>query len=418
MEALILIFGELVFALLAPFFVIVVELVGSLLGLTFSFGIGRKTQDVASSRTARIIAMGLMTLAALLLSIIWVVNSFYFDSAVRYVFGVAEKRSGIVTSCQTIDGSLFAGRVDLRNCTIRRLSHPTSSFDLSLDEVFLDLRVTSLLGTANIDTARVAGLDGWVGSDRSSRDPEAAAEQVEKPRRAFVIDKLDVSDGRIKLSGTNPDGNAFELPVAISQIRSEPLRSRLALFDIMFRSNLAGSIADAPFEVSTSVIQDGRTTAWRAEQVPVASLGAMIGGPLSWFSSGYVDMFVDDQWQRGDALSIDMDWRLVFADVEVSAPPGTGALGRIASEPLTRYVNGLDGHFPLEFTVVVNESQFEFESSLAAAGLWSAVGDSVNKVLKTFGFDTEKASETGNALKEGAKSVLDRLRKPKDDEPE
>lgn len=331
---------------------------------------------------------------------------------------MAEKRIGITTICHEIDGSLFAGRVDLRNCTVRRPSHPTSSFDLNVGEVSLDLRVTSLLGTADIEVARVVGLDGWVASDRRMNGQQDNAEQAEKPRRAFVIGDLDVSEVSIKLSGINPDGNPFELPIEIGQIKSQPLRSRLALFDILFRSNLTGSIDGAPFEISTSTIQDGRQTAWRAEQVPVASFGALSGGPLSWFSAGYVDVFVDDQWQRGDSLSIDMDWRLQFEEVEVKAPAGTGALTQIASEPLIRYVNGLDGQFPLEFQMVVNESQFEFKSSLAAAGLWSAVGESVNDILGKFGVDEEKASETGNAIKEGAKSVLDRLRKPKSEQPD
>ena len=416
MEALILIFGELVFAILAPFVVLVVELIGSLLGLTISFGTGKRAENVVSSRAARMIALVFAALAVLLLSALWVANSFYFDNVVRYVFGVAEKRSGIVTDCRSVDGSLFAGRIDLRDCTVRRPSHPTSSFDLSVDQVSFDLRVMSLLGTADIDVARVAGLEGWIASDRANSSKQGSAAQVEKPRRAFVIRELDVSNVSVVLSGTNPDGNPFELPLEIGQIDSEPLRSRLALFDLLFRSNLTGSIADAPFEISTSEIQDGRQTAWRAEQIPIASLGALSGGPLSWFSAGTVDVYVDDQWQRGDSLKIDMDWRLEFQGVEVQAPPGTGAFSRMASEPLTRYVNALDGHFPLEFQVVVNESQFEFKSSLAAAGLWSAVGDSVNNVLGKLGVDIEKASETGKAIKEGAKSVLDRLRKPKGEE--
>lgn len=418
MEGLILVFGELVFAILTPFVVLVVDLVGSVLGLTISFGTGRKTGAVGTGRTARVIALVLLGFATLTLIAIWIVNSFYFENAVRHVFGMAERRSAITTTCESIEGSLFAGRVDLQNCTIRRPSHPASSFDLRVDEVALDLRVTSLLGTASIDVARVVGLHGWIDSDRSTVGQNDGIEQAQKPKRAFVIGDLDVSDVDITLSGTNPDGNRFQLPVEIGQITSQPLRSRLALFDILFRSNSAGSIAGAPFEISSSPIPDGRQTTWRAKQVPVASIGALTGGALSWFTAGTVDVHVDDRWQRADSLSVDMDWKLQFEDVEVNAPTGAGAMTRLASGPLTRYVNGLDGHFPLEFQVVVNESQFEFKSSLAAAGLWSAVGESVNKVLGTLGIDLENASETGNAIKEGAKSVLDRLRKPKSDEPD
>ncbi len=83
-----------------------------------------------------------------------------------------------------------------------------------------------------------------------------------------------------------------------------------------------------------------------------------------------------------------------------------------------RYVNEFDGHFPLEFAMAVNENQFEYTSSLATEGLWSAVGDAVDKVLMSFGIELNLESETGNAIREGAKTLLDRLRKPKHEKPD
>jgi len=416
MEALILIFGELVFAILVPFVTLIVDLIGSIIGVIISVGTGKSADRILTSRLARTIALVLISIAVLILTATWTVNRFFFEETVRYVFGQVEQRAGIETTCQEIDGSLFAGRVDLRNCTIRRPTDPSSSFDLSVDGITVDIRVTSLLGTARIDTARVVGLEGWVKNDRSQVNDLEASARPEKPRRAFVIGDLFVSGTSIELSGINPDGNPFKLPVEIQQIESQPLRSRLALFDILFRSSASGTIAGSPFEISTSPIADGRQTSWRAEKVPVASFGALTGGPLSWFSAGSVDVFVDDQWQRGNSTSIDMDWRLMFSNIEVSAPPGTGALARLASGPLTRYVNSFDGEFPLEFEMVMNENQFEYQSSLAAAGLWTAVGDAVNRTFSAFGIDLGAASDTGDAIKEGAKSVLDRIRKPKGEE--
>lgn len=421
MEALILIFGELVFAILAPFVMIVVDLVGSVLGFAISlFGTGRKSKGATPGRTTRAahtIAKVLVGFALLIFAVLWVANSFYFENAVRYVFGKAEQRSGVTTDCDQIDGSLFRGHVDLRECTVRRPSHPLASFDLSVEKLELDISVTSLLGTAFIEKAQVAGLVGWVSSNRSPND-ETNESTIEKPRRAFEIGTLDISRSSIRLSGINPDGNPFEIPIEIEQVKSQPLRSRLVLFDILFRSNAAGSIAGAPFELTTSVIQDGRETTWRAEQVPVASFGALVGGPLSWFSAGTVNVSVDDRWQRGNSLDIDMDWRLEFEDIEIQAPPRTGALARMAAEPFTRFVNASGGRLPLEFQLVINENQFAYQTSLAAAGLWSAVGEAVNKLLVAAGVDLDAASEVGDTIKDGAKSVLDRLRKPKNDDRE
>lgn len=423
MEALILIFGELVFAILAPFVTLVVDVIAAIFGFLLQLFSLRGSDESAqprrdrTNRAARTVTLVLGCIAAVIVAALWVVNSFYFDTTVRYVFATAEQRTGVVTACNSIDGSLFAGRIQLADCSIRRSSHPNTTFELGVDRVALDLRMSSLFGTAHIDTAEVEGLSGWIkGGPRQASTTDAS--RAEKPRRAFEIGRLDIARSNIDLSGVNRDGMPFELAVDIEHLSSQPLRSRLAFFDILFRSNAAGSIAGAPFEISMSEIEDGRQTAWRASNVPVASFGALAGGSLAWFRDGTVDIVIDDRWQRGDSLDIDMDWRLAFSDIRVEAPPGTGTVTRIVTEPLVRYVNSRNGSLPLEFQLVINENQFEHRWSLAAAGLWSAVGDAVNRLLTELGVDVDKASETGNAIKDGARSVLDRLRKPKDDNPE
>ena len=419
MEALILILGELVFALLAPFVVLVVDLIGLAVGFTASFLSRKVDVQILTTRLARITAIALACVAVFLLTSIWIVNRFYFEESVHYAFGAAENRSGIEADCRKIEGSLFTGRIELGDCTLRRLFHPASTFDLSIERLKVDLKIGSLLGTAAIQSADVSGLSGWVKNDRSRTGQNEDDDQPEKPRREFVVDRLNMAAVRVRADGHKiPMAIRSICPLRCSTSTAKPLRSRFALFDMLFRSNTSGSIAGAPLEISTSVIQDGRITTWRAEKVPVAQLGALTGGALSWFSTGTVDVFVDDTWQMGHSLSIDMDWRLLFSDAEVAAPTGTGAFTRLASEPLTRYVNGFDGHFPLEFAMVVNENQFEYTSSLASDGLWSAVGDAVDKVLTSFGIELNLESETGNAIREGAKTLLDRLRKPKHDKPD
>lgn len=204
--------------------------------------------------------------------------------------------------------------------------------------------------------------------------------------------------------------------MSVVSATSAPLRSRLALFDILFRSNATGQIAGAGFEIRTAGNAGGRETVWQASEVPVASLGAVAGGVLSWFRDGVVDVAVEDRWRRDGQLEIDMDWSLEFRDVEVRAPDTAGALTRIATGPIVDYVNSHGGDFPFEFRMVINESQFEYQSSLAAAGLWTAVGESINRIMTAFDLDVGRsAAETGDKLKEEAKSVLDRLRTPKDE---
>ncbi len=413
MEALALIIGEIVFAILAPFVAIVLEVIGAVVG-AIAGALGRGSGEaVASSRVARGIAIILAGLAGLMLTCVVVANYLFFDETVDFVLGQVEKRTGIVTECEEIEGSLLTGQVSLRDCDIRRGSHPRSTFELAVAEVDIDLRITSMFGTATLDSARVTGLNGWA---RTNRQQAQGDEARVKPRRNFEVRDLRVSDVRVSVAGTNPDGNDFEMPVAIGELEIRPLRSRFALFDVLFRANGSGTLAGAPFRISTVEIPDGRRTEWRAENVPVASFGSMVGGTLAWFSSGTVDVYIDDEWERSDATAIDLDWRLDFSGLEVAPPPGTGPVARFVTAPLTRFVNGFDGSFPLEFALVLNENQFEYRSSLSAAGVWTAVGGAVNNALSLLGFDLDSAKRTGENLKEGAKSILDRVRKPKDED--
>lgn len=415
MEALALIIGEIVFAMLAPFVAIVVEAIGALLS-AIAAALGRGPGGrVLSSRVARTVAMILTGLAAVVLTCVLVANFLYFDQSVRFVLGQVETRTGIATECGDIEGSLLTGEVRMRDCDIRRSSHPRSTFELEVAVVDIDLRITSMFGTATLDSATVEGLTGWVRTDRVRATDEGDGEARVKPRRDFAVKDLRVSEVRVSVSGKNQDGNDFEIPIEIGAFEIRPLRSRLALFDVLFRANGRGTLAGAPFQLSSEEIPGGRRTEWRAQGVPIASVGSLVGGPLAWFSSGTVDVYVDDEWQRSDATSIDLDWRLDFSELEVAPPPGTGRVARVLTAPLTRFVNGFDGAFPLEFALVLNENQFEYRSSLSAAGVWTAIGESVNTALRLMGFDFSSAEHTGESIKEGMKSVLDRVRTTKDE---
>lgn len=416
MEALVLIFGEMIFALLAPLVAVVVDLIAAILASIFSFFPSSSRRIRISSGAAKKVLVVLLAVAAIIVGALSVINKFYFTDSVRMVFGLLERRSGIEVDCSKIDGSVFSGQVALGSCTIVRTSHPGSEFELELGHVEFDLKLSSLFGTAEVQTAHISGLKGSVSRQHSQgvTDDDLA---VEKPRRSFVIQDLKIEGVEISLSGLNKDGGRFELPVNVANATSAPLRSRLALFDILFRSNATGEIAGAEFEIQTAGDSSGRETTWRASDVPVASFGAVAGGVLSWFRDGVVDVYVEDTWRREGQLEIDMDWKLGFSNVEVQAPATAGVVTRLATGPIVDYVNSHDGEFPFEFQMVINESQFEYKSSLAAAGLWTAVGESVNKLLAGFGFDVGKsAAETGDKLKEEARSVLDRLRRSKNED--
>ena len=212
MEALVLIFGEMIFALLAPLVALVLDLIGALLASVFSFIPSRRSEPRASSGAAKKVLVLLLVVAAILVGALSVINKFYFADSVRMVFGLLERRSGIEAECSQIDGNVFSGEITLGNCAIVRTDHPGSEFALQLDHVEFDLKLSSLLGTAVVQTAHIAGLRGSV-ARHQPRDEAKGDKTAEKPRRSFVIQDLVVEDVQLSLSGLNKDGGRFELPL-------------------------------------------------------------------------------------------------------------------------------------------------------------------------------------------------------------
>lgn len=414
MEALALLIGELIFVILIPFIALVVELVAAAISALVAALSGRKRGAGTRGSIAKPVAVVLAGLSGLVLVTVVVVNLFFFEQAVQFVFDRVEQRKGITTACETVDGSLLTGRVQLGNCDIQRREHPVSTFDLEVAEIDLDLRITSMFGTAKLESARVTGLAGAVFTDR-----RAAADQPprDRPRREFEVDELFVGDVRIAVTGINSSGNAFRVPITVEKLESTSLRSKLLLFDVLFRSNASGQIAGAPFELTSSGTDDNRRTEWRATQVPVASLSEVVGGALGWFSNGFLDVYVEDDWEATEATSLDLDWRLEFSDLEVSPPPGTGRVARIASVPLSKLVNGYDGSIPLEFGLDLNEDQFALRYSLSAAGVWLAIKEAVDGAWSRFGFDVSKIGEKTESMRDGMRSIIDRVR-GSDEEPD
>ncbi|MEO0616805.1 MAG: hypothetical protein AAFY69_11800 [Pseudomonadota bacterium] len=414
MEALALIIGEIIFVILIPFIALVIELVAAAVSALVAARSGRKREPGSRGSIAKPVAVVLAGLSAVVLVAVLVVNLFFFEQGVQFVFERIEQRKGITTSCGEINGSLLTGRVQLGDCDIAREDHRVSTFDLQVAEIDLDLRIASMFGTAKLDSVRVTGLAGTVFTDRRSA---ADRPRRDRPRREFEIDDLTVQDVRVAVTGINASGDPFSAPIAVDQLDIAPLRSKLLLFDVLFRANASGSLAGAPFELASSATTDGRRTEWRATQVPVASLADVVGGALGWFSAGFVDVYVEDDWEATESTSLDLDWRLEFSELEVSPPPGTGRVARIASVPLTRLINGYDGSIPLEFGLVLEENQFALRYSLSAAGVWEALKTASDGAFSSVGFDVSKLAEKTESLREGMRSVIDRVR-GSDEEPE
>jgi len=346
-------------------------------------------------RWRRRLGGALLVLIVLLGTVLVLLNTVLFAPVMRYGMSRIQKRTGVEVTFLSVTGNFFSGAAQLREVTARRHNSPVSNFELTSPRVALDVDMRSILSaTMRLESLSVAKLTG--------RFERVGAPAEGRPRKAFLIDRFALESASIRYRHTDQVGSGLSLE--LSRLHSEPLRSRLAAFDVFFRSNAAGSIEGAPFEIRTEGGGERRSTQWKAERIPVAALRDFVGGPLTWIKEGQVDVDVRDSWRRGSSTEIEMDWRLAFRNVRAEVPADAGILTRAVAEPVTRYINAHSSPLVVAFKLVVTEDQFEGAWSLDAAGLARAVAQSVTAELARL------ADVPPQQIREAARDAVDRFK--------
>ena len=120
----------------------------------------------------------------------------------------------------------------------------------------------------------------------------------------------------------------------VDSLTAKPFRSGWALFDILFRSNLKGSINRQPVLVTSQVIDGGRQTRWQAEKLPVGLVSPYLKGPFLWIEEGTVDIDVEDRWSVNGKADIEMHWSFIFHDLKAEVPQDAAKTTKVFAVPI------------------------------------------------------------------------------------
>jgi hypothetical protein len=204
--------------------------------------------------------------------------------------------------------------------------------------------------------------------------------------------------------------------VTIEKLTANPLRSRWAIFDVLFRTNASGTIAGRPFNLTTTGDDLGRSTTWTANDLPVALLANYIGGPFTLLSDGTCDVRVTDHWQMSqDQRMIVMDWSLILNHVTAAVPESTSKTMALLAKPVVAFINAKGDRVPLSFTVTIDEDRFDNTASAEAAGLWTVVNDSLAATFgKKLGIETDTMKTIEEKAIDKARDMLEKWRKKQD----
>ena len=380
MEALLFIFAEILFACLAPLLALVgailgviLEAIAMLLGGVFGQWAGERRakrkaaagkpppkQPVRSWKALHWSAglLGGLGVAGILAA------TFFFEPILGSILNRASAKAGIEISFEEAKGSFFTGRVEMSGVTVARESEAGLAFDMSIARIEADVEVMSLIGAEPVLTlARVSGVSGVV-------TPPLMIEKPKKERRPFRADLVQVSNVEIEVRPR--EGDAYDVEIEAGEVA--PFRSRLALFDLLFRSNLEARIAGQDLTVKTERIsENGRETLWDFDRVEADRLKLMVPkAPLIWLEGGTVSARVQDRWSLTDD-EIDMDWAITLDGISVAAPEDAGRAERFMAGGLARAVAAQGGDAAFRYRLDLTKPQVQAMRAGDLSAFWDVV---------------------------------------------
>jgi len=304
------------------------------------------------------------------------INFLFLKPVGNWALAKLEQRTGIEVIASDISGNLFTGTFRFTGLTAKRESNDKSNFDLKVAEVAGDLQMSTLVfGTPVFEMLSVKDVSGRF--DVKKRDRNSKSRKI-RARRNFIIRHMMISNVGLQLY--NAEDEALDL--RITSVESRPLRSKYAVFDLFFRSNVSGVLAGQKLEIRSAPSEGGRNTTWKIDQLPISVLGHFSDAPvISWLEEGTLDIDVTDSWKVTDRAAIDMDWRLLVHGVKMQVPADARLAQKTIFIPVQKYLNGRDKPVDISFSLVMNEKQFEGAASLEAANLWATVKDGFIKAL-------------------------------------
>jgi hypothetical protein len=386
-------------------------------------------------RWTRWLLIGCGTFSALVFAALLVINQWFLDDFARTVLEKQQARTGIAITAETIQGNLFTGHFQATGITVRRTDHPAGLIDLTVRKLDLTVAVWRVFAKpVVVDAVNVDGIRGryerGVPGQAPSKNPLSIAgvtlendgdktsvilEPNRKIKRPFVMSELTVTDLDVAYAD-HTRKRPLAVPVTITRLTANPLRSQWAVLDVLFRANATGTIAGRPLTITTTGDDLGRDTQWNVDGLPVEILADQIGGPFALLSAGMADVHVTDHWRNSDdGRVIVMDWQVVLNHVSAEVPETTSKLMALLAKPAVAFINAKGERVPLSFRVEIDEDRFDGAASAEAAGLWQVVGDSAAATLaKVLGIETDTVQEVGGAALKKAKGLLDKWRNKKD----
>lgn len=351
-EAVLLVVAELLSVPLVVAATLLCILGAALLLLLGQLVLRRRARTVLLRWWRRIVWTAIGGLGLLVVGLV-LIELLLFAPALRIALDQIELRSGVDITFQSARGSLFLGRLELGDVTVRSSGVRSVDFSLTIRSLELDVDMLHIYRAAlPVELVRAAGVRG----ELIRREAGVGL----PPLHPFELARLELEDVQVDFQDTI--GAPFRsLSLALERLTITPLRSEYAMHDVLCASEARGSARGYAFTAGPR--------GWQTRGVPIGPAAHKLGAAGRWIRGGDIDLTLacrPDPDPEQIALALDMR----LHDFKI-APPGDSGRHLPASR-LAAALAALGPELEVHFGLRLARERFRGATNIGQLGLWEA----------------------------------------------
>lgn len=344
------------------------------------------------------------------------------EPILSWAFKRLQSRTGIAITFDRASGGPLRGEYVLHRVRAVRENDVHSNFDLVSSAVTVRFSLLDLLWRkAGLDEVRVDQVTGTYekSGDRGGLATDSELSKDRRRERNIPISRLSISDATLNYTDSSVKGESVRFDLVLESLECVPFNTAFAAHDILFRSNVVGTIEQQPFSIKSHRTETGIKTEWKATGLPVRLARSYLHGPFRLLRAGECDVHVVQDAPDDQKSPVVVDSHLTFRAIRAGLPDDVKPAVAIAAQILMTQLKDVPKKMDLDFTLKLDQDKFDLTTTEDLHDVWLQFrAAAVSSLLKTSGLKLETVSNgvgkeldvTVDQLTEKAFQLIDKAR--------
>lgn len=255
------------------------------------------------------IKRGLVLLFGLLAIFVLAFNSFGVEPTLRMVLGRIQDRTGTQVRFASASGNLITGSLAVNGVTLERKVEGRNAFALEVSHLTADVSVLRLADPAwQLDRLHMLGVKGdFEVVERKEGGGAIAGGRVFEAREVLV------SNAELTFVNRRDVPEGVTTSVEVEKLEVAEYRSDWSLYDLLFRSTLAGKVDGQPFTFTRQQAEGKQLVTWHMQSLQLAKWSRGWATQGAFALAGAAEVTAVHSWPLENPYTIQQHWKIQSA---------------------------------------------------------------------------------------------------------